>query len=148
VGAIQGSVSPSKTGPEYRDYRRGPEDIDAPFPFRRDEHVEEPPLMPVQLVYWLTVLMLCAATALITYINNPGRGPETLILGGFVAVMILPALQLGASIITTVIILLFYNDKREPLTRIGKITLWSFAGAAIGLLAIGGCCGILSISFR
>ncbi len=145
VGAIQGSVSPARTGPEYRNYQRDPNDIDAPFPFRRDAQEEEPPLMPVPLVYWLIVLMLCGATSFITYLNNGARDPSMLVAGGFIAVMILPALQLGASILTTLIVLIFYPNKGEPLTRIGKITLWSFVGTAVGMLAMAGCCGLFML---
>jgi hypothetical protein len=71
-----------------------------------------------------------------------------LIVGGLIAAMVLPALQLIASLLTAVAILIFYPDKSYPLTRIGRITLWSFVGALMGVLAMAGCVGILYVSSK
>lgn len=142
VGAIQGSITGQKPDDRYSPTR---DDIDAPFPFRRDAEEEEQPLMPVPMLYWLVVLLMCAATAFATYLYNGANNPSYLLAGGFLAVMILPALQLAASVVTAVIILIFYPSKGEPLSRIGKITLWSFGGTAVGLLAMGGCFALLAL---
>jgi hypothetical protein len=163
AGAIHGAFSHiderSPFGGPPRDFRRDPDspvgpywnrdrpdDIDAPFPFRRDQFEDEKPILPVPLLYWLLVLFLGAATAGGVYLYDGARNPGMLVLGGFIAAMVLPGLQLVASLLTTVVILIFYPDKSYPLTRIGRITLWSFVGALMGILAMAGCIGILYVS--
>src|SRR5262249_46095756 len=124
----------SAVGQYWNRDRDRPDDIDAPFPFRRDQFEDEKPILPVPLLYWLLVLFLGATTAGGVYLYDGARNPGMLILGGFIAAMVLPGLQLVASLLTTVAILIFYPDKTYPLTRIGRITLWSFVGALMGIL--------------
>ena len=66
-------------------------------------------------------------------------------LGAILAVMVLPALQLGASLLTAIVILIFYPDKNFPLRRIGWITLYSFLGTMIGVTLMAGCCGVFLV---
>ncbi|MGL4555791.1 MAG: hypothetical protein ACRC33_31875 [Gemmataceae bacterium] len=136
VGGVIGSVQDI---PPARRIRFNDDDDDEPFPSRRDAFEDDAPL-PVPMLYWLLVLFLGAATAGVTFLGN-GRGePGMLIVGGLIAVMALPALQLGASFLTLILVRLFYEDSAAPLRRVGRITLYSLTGALIGLvLMIGGC---------
>jgi hypothetical protein len=118
---------------------------DDPFPFRRDVFDEEGPLMPAGILYWLMVSFLIAATTVGHYFYSGAVNPSELMIGMLVAVMILPGLQLGASVLTALIIAFFYPEKQLPLARVGKITVWSFTGTMIGLVGMAGCCGIFSL---
>lgn len=115
---------------------------DEPFPFRRDVFDEDTGLLPVPLLYWLLVVALVAVTAVITFLTNGATNPSLLVLGGVVGVMILPALQLVASVLTAVLVLIFYPERSRPLRRVGRITLWSFVGTMVGTLAMAGCFGL------
>jgi hypothetical protein len=147
VGGVVGSVTQIRPRPR-------PVDPDFPFPFRRDELDEDAPTVPPSLLYWLLVSLLIAATAVWYYFKEASQGgpfasnPQNLLIGLFVAVMILPGLQLGASALATLAIALFYGEKVTPLIRVGKITLWSFVGTLAGLILMGGCCGLLSLGKR
>jgi hypothetical protein len=139
VGGIVGSVQPIKTGPR-------PVDPDFPFPFRRDEFELEGPVLPVGILYWLLVcfgLGLCAVYWFV--FEKPSSRPDNLFMGLLVGLFFLPAVQLGASIVAGLAVLLFYTDKATAGARVGKITLWSFVGTLIGVAAMGGCCGIFSV---
>jgi hypothetical protein len=139
VGAIGGSVGHIPPTPVRMD-------PDAPFPFRRDELEDEGPILPVTALYWLLLLFLMSVTAVWYYINQGANNPESLGVGLVVAFMILPALQLGASILSLIAVALFYPSRSTPLRRVGKITLWSFAGTLIGVALMGGCCGVLTVA--
>jgi hypothetical protein len=81
--------------------------------------------------------------------KSPAQGakdPRDLFIGAVLALMILPALQLGASLLAVIGVVLFYPSRSLPLRRIGKISLWSFLGTMIGVLFMGGCCGVLSLN--
>jgi hypothetical protein len=137
VGGVVGSVAQIRP-------RTRPVDPDFPFPFRRDEFDEEAPAVPPAVLYWLLVSFLIAVTAVWYYLSSSGpRLPEELLIGLFIAVLILPGLQVGASVLATLAIALFYGEKALPLIRVGKITLWSFVGTLAGLLLMGGCLGVL-----
>jgi len=143
VGGVVGSVLQVAR-------RTRPVDPDFPFPSRRDELDEEAPLFPPAMLYWLLVSFLIGVTCVWTYLANATRGPlagdpSNLLLGLFIAVMILPALQVAASVLATLAIALFYGEKLTPLMRVGKITLWSFVGTLGGLLLMGGCLGALYV---
>jgi hypothetical protein len=145
---VVGSVTQVRPQPK-------PVDPDFPFPYRRDELDEEGPTFPATLLYWLLVSFLIAVTAVWYYLSSSGgrRGPlngdpSELLIGLFIAVMILPALQVGASVLATLAIALFYGEKATPLMRVGKITLWSFVGTLAGLLLMGGCLGVLYVGNR
>jgi hypothetical protein len=140
IGAVSGSVSPIAPRPLIL------EDEDSPFPFRRDIIQDEGPFIPATLLYWMLVSFLIGVTTVAAYVKNGAANPQDLGLGLLLAFMILPALQLGASLLSCVVIGLFYPAKGVPLVRIGRITLWSFVGTGAGLLVMGGCCGILSLA--
>jgi hypothetical protein len=111
---------------------------------------EEAPALPSTLLYWLLVTFLIAVTAVWYYVQQATGGPlsgspQNLLIGLFIAVMILPGLQVGASVLATLAIALFYGEKVMPLIRVGKITLWSFVGTLAGLLLMGGCLGVFSL---
>ena len=120
----------------------------SPFPFRRDEFEDGGPLIPTALLYWLLVGFLIAVTTVYPYVQNGLTRPDEMAMGFFIAVMILPALQLGASFLTCLAVLLFFPSRSLPLHRVGRITLWSFTGTAVGLLLMGGCCGVFSLFNR
>ncbi|HZY84081.1 MAG TPA: hypothetical protein VFE78_04580 [Gemmataceae bacterium] len=143
AGGVVGSVLQIRPRPR-------PVDPDFPFPFRRDELDEEAPALPSTLLYWLLVTFLIAVTAVWYYVQQATGGPlsgnpQNLLIGLFIAVMILPGLQVGASVLATLAIALFYGEKVMPLIRVGKITLWSFVGTLAGLLLMGGCLGVFSL---
>ena len=142
VGAAIGSVQEMEARP------RRPVDPDFPFPFRRDEFEDEGPLLPATLLYWLLVLFLIGVVTVWFSVANGFRGTDDLIGGVVVALLVLPGLQLGASLLSLIAVALFYPQKAVPLARLGKITLWSFMGSIIGLLAIGGCCGVFGLLGR
>jgi hypothetical protein len=142
VGAVAGTLQKVKPRPRRID-------PDAPFPFRRDVFEDEDgPLVPAALLYWLLVGMLVALLAVGWYARNflrTGFGnPNDLAIGLFVALMVLPSLQLAASGLSAAIIAVFYPERRVSLARIGKITLWSFVGMMAGAVALAGCCGVFS----
>jgi hypothetical protein len=139
--AITGSVSPIAPTPVRMD-------PDAPFPFRRDEFEDEGPVLPVTALYWLLLLFLMSVTAVWYYIDQGATNPESLGVGLVIAFMILPALQLGASVLALIAVAAFYPSRSVPLRRVGKITLWSFAGTLIGVALMGGCCGVLTVATR
>jgi hypothetical protein len=149
IGGLVGGVVGSVTGIEPRPK---PADPDFPFPYRRDELDEEGPTFPAALLYWLLVSFLIGVTCVWYYLSASGsrRGPlngdpSDLLVGLFIAVLILPGLQVGASVLATLGVALFYGEKARPLLRVGKITLWSFVGTIAGLLLMGGCLGVLSL---
>ena len=142
AGGVVGSVLRIRPWPK-------PDDPDFPFPYRRDEFDEESPAFSPALLYWLLLSFLIAVTAVWYYLSSSGsRGPlsgnpQELLIGLFIAIMILPGLQVGASVLAALAIALFYGEKYAPLMRVGKITLWSVVGTLVGLLLMGGFCGIL-----
>jgi hypothetical protein len=144
IGGLVGGISGSLT---RIDRPRRPLDPDFPFPFRRDE-MEDEATFPSGAMYWLLVSFLCAVTAVVFYVGEGARDPTALLWGLGVAIMILPALQLGASVIAVIGVALFYTERTVAFIRIGKITLWSFVGTMAGLFLMGGCCGVLSLANR
>lgn len=141
LGGIVGGVTGSLRAIERQPRRIV--DPNFPFPFRRDEEELIDTGFPAAILYWLLVAFLVGVTALVTYVAEGMRDPSLLALGLFIAVMILPALQLGASVLAVIVIGIFYADRADALARIGKITLWSFAGGMIGMLMMAGCFGML-----
>jgi hypothetical protein len=140
VGAVTGSISPIEARPMRMT------DPDSPFPFRRDVFEDEGPVLPATALYWLLVVFLVGVTCVWTYVAQGANQPEALGLGLIVALMILPALQLGASLLSFVAVVIFYPARATPLKRVGKITLWSFAGTLLGIVLMAGCCGVLSVA--
>jgi hypothetical protein len=136
-GAIIGSSLPVDTNPARVS------DPSSPFPYRRDVFEEDQPLIPPALLYWLLVALSVTATCLITYGYNGFQDPQMLVAGLFIAVMILPGLQLVASLLSLLIVGLFYPERSYSLRRLGKINLWSYGGMLLGTLVMGGCLGAL-----
>ncbi len=141
-GAVLGSTMRIDTSPG-RVY-----DPNSPFPYRRDVFEEDQPLIPPVLLYWLMVALTVAGTCVATYGYDGFRNPEMLLAGLFIAVMVLPGLQLVASLLTLVVVALFYPERSYSLRRVGKITLWSFAGTSLGMLIMGGCLGALYLASK
>lgn len=143
IGAINGSTQRLDSRPfHFTDEK------EEPFGTRRDAFDDEPPVMPVPVLYWLLVLFLGAVTAVVTYLGSPTGDPSMFGAGVFIAFMFLPALQLGASFLTMLAILVFYPQRRFPLRRVGRITLWSYVGTIIGLLIMTGCTAAMMSGMR
>jgi hypothetical protein len=136
IGGVVGSVTvlPARTRPV---------DPDFPFPYRRDELDEEAPVVPAGLLYWMLVSLLMVLTAGWFYVDQGARNPQDLLVGLLVGIFVLPALQLGASLLTVIAVAVVYRDKANAFRRVGHITLWSFVGTLAGLLLMGGCGGVL-----
>jgi hypothetical protein len=137
IGGLTGSLLPVAPRPKMV------YDPDAPFPFRRDEfYDEEEILFSPTLLYWLLVLGLTSLFSVGWFVAEGGMAqPEYLLWGFLLAVFgLLPFLQLGASLLTCLVVAVFYTDKRTAFVRVGKITLWSFVGALIGTCVMLGAC--------
>jgi len=145
AGAIVGSATQLRSQPVYES------DPDSPFPFRRDVFEEDQPLISPALVYWLLLALAIFATVGITVLMmGTGGGPnpldeatEMLAAGLFISAMVLPGLQLIASLLAVVVVAVFYPERGYALRRLGRITLYCLAGTAIGTLFMAGCLGIL-----
>ncbi len=146
LGGIGGAVMGSTMRLETRPWGRV--DPDSPFPYRRDVFEEDEPLIHPVLLYWLMVMLLVAVLVVGTYVYNGASNPSTLVWGAFLAVMVLPALQLIASLLAVVVVALFYPERSYSLRRVGVITLWSFVGMSLGLLIMGGCTGALWLGLK
>lgn len=145
AGAVVGSVVQMPSHPVYET------DPDSPFPYRRDVFEEDQPLVSPVLVYWLMVLLMVFGTVAVTALWNASGGklqqdlPMLLGLGFFTAVMILPGLQLLASLFAVIVVAVFYPERSYALRRVARITLYCFAGSVIGLLLMAGCLGVLYV---
>jgi hypothetical protein len=109
-----------------------PVDPNFPFPFRRDELEEAGPVLPLGLLYWLLVCFGIGVTMVWAFFTQRNRPEDAFLTGGFVAIMIMPGIQLGASLLALFGVLLFYTDRTAALMRLARITLWSVVGALIG----------------
>lgn len=139
LGGLVGSVKHLDLPP------REISDPDFPFPFRRDEIEEEGPIIPVSVLYWLLVTFLLGVGTLWYCLSSrSGRG-EDLLIGLIVSLALLPIPQLGASILASIGVLVFYSDRRAAFARLGYITLYSFIGTIVGLMLLGLFCGLLSL---
>ncbi len=137
IGGLTGSVLPVAARPKVM------YDPDAPFPFRRDEFYDEEEIMfSPTLLYWLFVAGLTSLVSLTFFATQGGMTqPEYLLWGFLLAVFgLLPFLQLGASLLSCIVVAIFYTDKRTAFVRVGKITLWSFVGALVGTGVMFGVC--------
>lgn len=145
-GAVLGSALPMQSRPVYES------DPDSPFPYRRDVFEEDQPLIPPVLLYWLMVALTVMLTVVATpfFLMSRGGGPrnplDSVAAGLFIAVMILPGLQLVASLFAVIAVAIFYPERGYSLRRLGKITLYSFAGMALGLLLMGGCLAVIYLA--
>jgi hypothetical protein len=139
IGGLVGSVKQLDLPP------REITDPDFPFPFRRDEVEEEGPIVPVGIVYWLLVAFLLAVGAVWYFLGSGSGRVQDLLTGLIIGLCLLPIPQLGASILASISVFLFYADRRAAFARLGYITLYSFVGTMIGLMLLGAFCGLLSL---
>lgn len=139
VGSLVGGPAGSaqKIDPPPR-----PVDPDFPFPYRRDEIEQEGPIVPAGVLYWLLVCFGLGLVAAYYVIVEAHRRLDDWFIGMLVGLFFLPAVQLGASLVAWLVILIFYADRTAALMRLGRITVWSFVGALIGsALMFVGCGG-------
>jgi hypothetical protein len=151
IGGITGAVIGSATGmPSRPAYDSDP---DAPFPYRRDVFEEDQPLLSPVLLYWLMVALAVVATiGAAPFVSGWGGGGggnnvmDDLAGGLFMAIMFLPALQLVASFLAVILVAVFYPERGYALRRLGRITIFWFAGTALGMLLMGGCLLVLGLT--
>jgi hypothetical protein len=135
IGGIAGTVKPIAP----------PADPDYPFPFRGEELDEGGQLLSASALYWLLVALGTGLGAVWYFLHEGSRRADDLFVGVLGALFFLPLIQLAASAIAIVVVLLFYPQRDTAARRIGKITLWSFVGTLIGIAIMGGFCGILGL---
>ena len=89
---------------------------------------------PVAATFWGLFVLACLVAVGVLSI----QGGE--MAGGALAVLIfLPAVQLGALVLTAVAIFMFpatFADRRASLRSLGAIGSWSFGGAVLGVVAM------------
>lgn len=139
IGGVIGSLKQVDLPPREID------DPNFPFPFRRDEVEEEGAPVPVPLMYWLLVTALLAVGAVWYLLVQTSKQPQDLLIGLIVGLALLPIPQLGASMLGSLLIFLFYEDRRAAFARLGYITLYSFIGTMAGLMLMGGFCGVFMV---
>jgi hypothetical protein len=143
TGAVIGSATQMPSRPAYDP------DPDAPFPYRRDVFEEDQPLLSPALLYWLMVALAVVATVGVTpFVAGSGAADimDDLAGGLFVAIMFLPALQMAASLLAVIVVAIFYPERGYALRRLGRITIFWFAGTALGMLLMGGCLVVLGLT--
>jgi hypothetical protein len=134
IGGVVGSVKQLNLSPRELD------DPDFPFPFRRDELEEEGAILPAGVLYWLILSFLLGVGAVWYYFTTRSGQLEDLLTGLVIGLCLLPIPQLGASILSAIVVSLCYADRRAALARIGSITQYSFIGTIIGLALLGCFC--------
>jgi hypothetical protein len=113
------------------------DDESYPFPFRRDELEQKDTVFSAATLYWIVVGFLVLLVAVCVFVQDTKLkfdDPVYLIWGVLVALLWLPVIQLVASLLSLILIAIFYRDKRVALVRIGYITLWSMVLASAGAL--------------
>jgi hypothetical protein len=123
IGGLAGSIATVNTPP--------PQEPDGPFPFRRD-YEEDDPLVPPAMLYWLIVLFGSAVVTVVPFVADGFKNPEQLLIGGVIALMVFPGVQLAASLVAFLIAAFAYRDRRRAAVRLAKITGWSFVGGLAG----------------
>jgi hypothetical protein len=146
-------VDTSFTAPAPGDFAAAPErtswtvEPSISLPSRRDELEQKTPTLPAANLYLLVVFFLILVATLYVFVQQTGPSldePSYLIGDAvFIALFCLPAIQLVASLLSLIIVAIFYREKYISLVRIGKITLWSFVGAMVGTLTMAGACGLM-----
>jgi hypothetical protein len=132
VGALVGSVIRLDPTPRYAD-------PDAEFPFRRDEELPTF-VVPASLVYWVVFSLASglAWTGYVLYQMSGAPNSQEMIEGAVILIMLLPVVQLLASILALIVVALLPRsvspDRPVALRRVGFITLWSFVGTMVGTL--------------
>ena len=120
AGAVVGSI---RRTPD-------PETLTTPDAVRREEELSAAHRLAVKN-YWLAFVICGFVTIVLTGLLNR----QDPFLGTFLTVLLLPAVQLLASVVTLVRIRVRPPArKQECLRRLGRITLFGFLGALIGCL--------------
>jgi len=148
IGGLAGALSGSllTIQPHLR-----PVDPSFPFPFRRDELDQEDTTFPAAALYWIvvSVLILVVTVGFFVQETMPNFDEPSFLIGGvLIALFCLPAIQLAASLLSLIVVAIFYREKYVSLVRIGKITLWSFVGSMAGALVMAGMCGLLYLGVK
>jgi hypothetical protein len=134
VGGLVGGIIGSRKYVEP--YLEPNPDLTSPFPFRRDQE-QAISVLPTTGLYWALVLSLVGVCGFPGGYVCSGMWlqPDSLLIGLLFAFLVLPAVQLAASLLALFVVL-FASEKRTALRRIGKITLWSFLGTMFGTIAM------------
>jgi hypothetical protein len=133
VGGLVGGIIGSRKYVEP--YLEPNPDLTSPFPFRRDQEQAISVLSATGL-YWALVVSLVGVCGVAGLFLTNGMRPDSLLIGLLFAFMVLPGIQLTASLLALIGVALFASEKRTALRRIGKITLWSFLGSVFGTIAM------------
>lgn len=92
------------------------------------------PSYTVTKQYWATVLILTTIALPVLAISQGGHEP---VEWGFAAVLVMPAIQLAASLVVAIRSSASSRPgKTERMQHLGSITLRAFLGGLIGLLAM------------
>jgi hypothetical protein len=90
-------------------------------------------------VYWYVLLAVCAvstiALAVMISHGDPGDWQDALLAGGVITLLVLPGLQLVASVVT-VLGFVAFRVPDPPWASLARITWQGFLGSAVGLLAM------------
>jgi hypothetical protein len=135
VGSLAGAIVGTVVSVPHVPSR--PADPNFPFPFRRDEADEEEPLIPAGLLYWLVVSFLLGVGAVWAFLAGGARDPWALVAGLVYGFMLLPGVQLVASVVSMLLVAVFYGNRGKAFLRLSQITGWSLAGAVIGVVLMG-----------
>ena len=87
--------------------------------------------------YWICLAVLTGALFVLIWSSSSSSGPFA--FEAIVASLFLPVVQLAASLLTFIWILILgmdIPDRKSSLQTLGRITLWSFLGAVVGLVAM------------
>jgi hypothetical protein len=135
VGGLVGGIIGSRKYVEP--YLEPNPDLTSPFPFRRDQE-QAISFLPATGLYWALVVSLVGVCGVAGGGVLPGMSlqPDSLLIGLLIAFLVLPGIQLAASLLAFIGVALFASEKRTALRRIGKITLWSFLGSVFGTIAM------------
>jgi hypothetical protein len=89
-------------------------------------------------LFWWTLLVLVICGMVLGFIKE---GPNGLVFGLIIIVMVLPGLQLGAAIVAALILAVSTRpDKSFQLRQISKIVLGVVLGTIAGILAMVALC--------
>jgi hypothetical protein len=86
-------------------------------------------------LFWWIFLVLVSIGGLISLVS----GPTGLLIGGVIILLVLPGLQVGAAILTTLFVATSSRpDKRYQFRQLAKIFLGTVAGTILGILVMVG----------
>jgi len=117
---------------------------------RRTEFQSDRPRTGLSAVglYWLLVVVLSAAMPLWAALFASVRANE-IVISLVILALVLPGIQLAASVIACLLVVCFYSDKVWSLRALGWITLWSVLGRSSAWRSCGGSmCRVYEIGRR